>query len=95
LVGELDFEREMGESITEGPATMQDKDVRESEWDESAEEELAVVEKVVELLTVGKGKQKVAPMRAKVYGVVEGPVSRLSKSTSICANIFAYSVTDA
>jgi hypothetical protein len=40
LVGELDLERVMGESVTEGPATMQattqDKDTGESKWDESA-----------------------------------------------------------
>jgi hypothetical protein len=62
---------------------------------DTAEEELVAVAKAVELLTVGKGKWKAAPARAKVYGVVDGPVSDLSKLTSICANIFAYSVTDA
>jgi hypothetical protein len=75
LVGELDLERAMGESVVEGLATMQattqDEEVGESERDESAEEEPAAAEKVVESLTVGKGKQKVAPTRAKVYGAVE------------------------
>jgi hypothetical protein len=37
-----------------------------------------VVEKAVELSTVGKGKQKVAPARAKVYAEVDGPVSTLT-----------------
>jgi hypothetical protein len=45
-------------------------------------------------LTVGKGKRKVAPARAKVYAVVDGPVSRLSKSTSIHTNTYSYSATD-
>jgi hypothetical protein len=52
LVGELDLERAMGESVAEGPATTQattqDEDVRESEREVSAEEESAVAEKVVE-----------------------------------------------
>jgi hypothetical protein len=81
LVGELDLERAMGESIVEGPAMTQamtqDEEIRESERDESAKEELAVVVKAIELLTVRKGKQKAAPTRAKVYGAVEGPVSNL------------------
>jgi hypothetical protein len=81
LVGELDLERAMGESIAEGlamtQAMTQDKEIGESERDESAEEELAVVAKAVESLTVGKGKGKAAPARAKVYGAVEGPVSIL------------------
>jgi hypothetical protein len=83
LVGELDLERVIGESVAEGPATMQamtqDEEVGESERDESAE-------KVIESSTVGKGKWKVVPARAKVYGEVDGPVSRLPKSTSICTN---------
>jgi hypothetical protein len=87
LVGELDMERAMGESITEGLATMQvttqDKNVRESEREESVEEEPAVVEKAVESSTVGKGKQKVAPARAKVYMTVDEPVSDLPKPTLI------------
>jgi hypothetical protein len=81
LVGELDLERAMGESIMEGPATMQattqDEDIGESEWKVSAEEESAA-EKFVESSTVGKGKRKVAPSRAKVYAEVDGPVSRLT-----------------
>jgi hypothetical protein len=47
LIGELDLERVMGESVAEGPATTQvttqDKDVRESKWEELAEEESAAV----------------------------------------------------
>jgi hypothetical protein len=78
LIGELDLERALGESIAEGPATTQDKEVGESEREESAEEELAVAEKVVESLTVRKGKQKAAPTRAKVYAAVDGLVSTLT-----------------
>jgi hypothetical protein len=77
LVGELDLERAMGESIAEGLAMTQDKEVGESEWDESAVEEPEAAVIVVESSTVGKGKWKVAPTRAKVYGEVEGPVSSL------------------
>jgi hypothetical protein len=81
LVRELDLERAMGESVAEGLATMQamtqDEEIRESRWDESVEEELAAVERVVELSTVGEGKRKAAPARAKVYGAVEGLVSSL------------------
>jgi hypothetical protein len=47
LVGKLDLERAMGESVAEGPATtqvtMQDEEVGESEWDELAEEEPVAV----------------------------------------------------
>jgi hypothetical protein len=57
---------------------MQDEDVGESEQEESAEEELAAAVKAIELLTVGKGKRKVAPARAKVYEEVEGPMSSLT-----------------
>jgi hypothetical protein len=93
LVGELDLERAMGENVTEGPATTQattqDEEVGESEWDESAEEEPAAAAIVGESSTVGKGKRKVAPTRAKVYAEVDGPVSLLLKSSSICANTFA------
>jgi hypothetical protein len=82
LIGELDLERAMGESVVEGPATMQvttqDEEVGESEREESADEELAAVEKVVELLTVRKGKWKAALTRAKVYAEMDGPVSRLT-----------------
>jgi hypothetical protein len=78
LIGELDLERAMGESVTEGPetmqATMQDKEIGESEREESAEEELVVAAIVVELSTVGKGKRKAALARAKVYAEVEGLV---------------------
>jgi hypothetical protein len=94
LVNELDLERAMAESVAEGPATTQDGEVGESKWEESAEEELAAVEIVVESSTVGKGKGKAAPARAKVYAAVDGPVSRLSKSTSIHANKYSYSATD-
>jgi hypothetical protein len=52
------------------------------------------VDKVIESSTVGKGKQKVAPARAKVYAVVDGLVSVLLKLLSTCASTFAYSVTD-
>jgi penicillin-binding protein 1A len=87
LVAELDLERAMGESVVEGlattQATTQDKEVGESEQDELAEEEPEVAEKVIELSTVGKGKQKVAPARAKMYAEVEGLVSNLPRSTLI------------
>jgi hypothetical protein len=92
LVAELDLGRAMGESMAEGlattQATTQDEEVGESERDELAE-------RVIESSTIGKGKQKVAPARAKVYGAVEGPVSTLLKSSSICANTDSYSATDA
>jgi hypothetical protein len=42
------------------------------------EEELAAAEKAVESSTVGKGKRKAAPARAKVYTEMDGPVSRLT-----------------
>jgi hypothetical protein len=45
---------------------------------ESAEEEPAVAEKVIESSTVGKGKQKVVPARANVYAEMDGPVSCLT-----------------
>jgi hypothetical protein len=95
LVPELDLERAMGESVAEGPAMTQDKEVGESKRDESVEEEPKLVAKVIELSTVGKGKQKVVPARAKVYGEVDGPVSDLPKSSSIRTNTYAHSVTDA
>jgi hypothetical protein len=59
----------------------------------SAEEEPVAAEKGGESSTVGKGKRKAAPARAKVYAAVDGPVSRQAKSTSICTNMSAYSVT--
>jgi hypothetical protein len=81
LIGELDLERAMRESIAEGPATTQattqDEEVRESEREESAEEEPAAAEKVVESSTIGKGKRKAAPSRAKVYTAMDEPVSHL------------------
>jgi hypothetical protein len=99
LVNELDLERAMAESVAEGPATTQattqDGEVGESEREESAEEVPAAAEVVVESSTVGKGKGKAAPARAKVYAAVDGPVSRLFKSTSIRANTHSYSATDA
>jgi hypothetical protein len=58
------------------------------------EEGPAAAEVVVESSTVGKGKRKVAPARAKVYAAVDGPVNHLFKSTSIHANTYSYSVTD-
>jgi hypothetical protein len=94
LIGELDLERAMGESVVEGPAMMQDEEVGESEQDESAEEAPEAAEKVIESSTVGKGKRKAVPTRAKVYAVVDGPVSRLFKSTSIHTNTYSYSATD-
>jgi hypothetical protein len=82
LIGELDMERAMAESVAEGPATtqatMQDGEAGESEWEELAEEGLAAMEVVVESLTVGKGKWKAAPARAKIYAAVDGPVSTLT-----------------
>jgi hypothetical protein len=74
---------------------MQDEEVGESEQDELVEEEPELAAKVVELLTVGKGKRKVAPTRVKVYGEVDGPVSDMLKLLSICTNTYAHSVTDA
>jgi hypothetical protein len=74
--------------------TTQEGEVGESEQEESAEEEPAAAERVVESSTVGKGKRKVAPARAKVYAAVDGPVSRLSKSMSIHANKYSHSATD-
>jgi hypothetical protein len=93
LTNELDLERAMAESVAEGPATMQDGEARESEQEESVEEEPAAAEKAVKSSTVGKGKRKAAPARAKVYAAVDGPVRRQAKSTLICMNISAYSAT--
>jgi hypothetical protein len=78
LVNELDLERAMAESVAEGPATTQDNKVGESEREESAKEEPAAAEKAVESSTVGKGKRKAAPTRAKIYAAVDGPVSTLT-----------------
>jgi hypothetical protein len=81
LIGELDMERAMAESVAEGPATTQattqDGEAGESEWEELAEEGPAAAEKAVESSTIGKGKRKVAPARAKVYAVMDEPVSDL------------------
>jgi hypothetical protein len=71
------MERAMAESVAEGPATTQDEEVGESEREESAEEEPAAAEKGVESSTVGKGKWKAAPARAKVYAAMDEPVSDL------------------
>jgi hypothetical protein len=77
----------MAESIMEGLATMQattqDEDIGDSEQEESVEEEPAAAEKIVESSTVGKGKRKAAPARAKVYATMEEPVSDLPESTLI------------
>jgi hypothetical protein len=79
----LDLERAMGESVVEGlammQATTQDEDVGESKREVSVKEEWAAAEKVVESSTIGKGKQKAEPTRAKVYVEVDGPVSHLFK----------------
>jgi hypothetical protein len=78
LIGELDMERAMAESVAEGPATTQDGEAGESEREESAEEGLAAAEVVVESSMVGNGKWKAAPARAKIYAAVDGPVSTLT-----------------
>jgi hypothetical protein len=83
LVNKLDLERTMAASVAEGPATMQDEEAGESEREESAEEAPEAAAAVVESSTVGKGKRKAAPARAKVYVAVDGLVSRLIYSTSI------------
>jgi hypothetical protein len=72
----------MAESVAEGPATTQattqDEDIGESEREVSVEEELVAAENIIESSTIGKGKRKVAPARAKVYTEVDGPVSNLA-----------------
>jgi hypothetical protein len=93
LVNELDLERAMAESVAEGPATTQDREAGESEREELADEEPAVAEVAIESSTVGKGKQKAALTRAKVYAAVDGPVCRQAKSRLIHTNISAYSAT--
>jgi hypothetical protein len=82
IIAELDLERAMEESVAEGPAMMQattqDEDVDESERDESAgeeEPEAAEVPIAAEALTIGKGKQKAAPAKTKVFSEVYRPVS--------------------
>jgi hypothetical protein len=87
LIGELDLERAMGESVAEGLATTQvttqDEEIRESKQEESAEEEPVAAEKAVGSSTVGKGKWKAEHIRAKVYAAVDELVHDLPKSTSI------------
>jgi hypothetical protein len=79
-VAELDLEREMGESIAEGPAMTQDEEVGKSECDElMGEKELKAVAKVIKLSTVSKGKQKVAPVKMKVYSEIDGLVGGSAK----------------
>jgi hypothetical protein len=82
FIGELDMERAMGESVVEGlattQATAQDEEIGESKWEELAYKEPAAAEKVVESLTIRKGKGKAAPARAKVYAEMDGPVSNLT-----------------
>jgi hypothetical protein len=82
LVNELDLERVMAQSVAEGPATTQattqDEEVGESEREESVEEEPAAAEAAVESSTVGKGKRKAVPARAKVYAEMDEPVSDLT-----------------
>jgi hypothetical protein len=82
LVNELDLERAMAESVAEGPAmtqaTTQDEEAGESKREELAEEEPAAAEVVVESSTVGKGKRKAAPTRAKVYAPMDEPVSSIT-----------------
>jgi hypothetical protein len=81
LIGELDLERAMAESVVEGPATMQattqDGEAGESEREESVEEGLVAVVVAVESSMVGKGKRKAAPARAKVYTEMDEPVSTI------------------
>jgi hypothetical protein len=88
------LERALGESIVEGPATtqvtMQDEEIGESKQEESADEEPAAVEKAVKSSTVGKGKRKVVPTRAKVYMEVDGLVSTL---TSHCQYTLTHLLT--
>jgi hypothetical protein len=88
LVNELDLERAMAESVAEGPATTQattqDEEAGESEREESVEEEPVAAEKAVESSTVGKGKRKAAPARAKVYATMDEPVSSV-----ICRRVSA------
>jgi hypothetical protein len=99
FVAELDMERTMGEIIAEGLAmiqvTIQDEEVSESERDESVgEEEPEVVAVMVESWTIGKGKRKAAPTRAKVFSKVDGPVSNSAEvaiNTQLTHN--AHSVT--
>jgi hypothetical protein len=58
---ELDMERVIGESIMEGPATMQDEEIGESKREVLAEEELAAAVKAVKSSTIRKGKRKAGP----------------------------------
>jgi hypothetical protein len=84
LVVELDLERAMGESMANRPAmtqaTMQDKNVGESEQDELVgEEEPEAAAIAVESSTISKGKQKVVPAKTKVFSKVHGPISQSAK----------------
>jgi hypothetical protein len=72
----------------------QDEEIGESKQDMSTEEEPEVATKVIKLLTIGKGKWKAVPARAK-DGAVEGLVSTLLKLLSTCVNTNSYSATDA
>jgi hypothetical protein len=51
------------------------------------------VAKAVELSTIGKGKQKVAPMKMKVYSKVDGPVSESGEVVNMQLTHHAHSVT--
>jgi hypothetical protein len=65
LVVELDLERVMGKSIMKGPATTQattqDKEIGESEQDESVEEAPEAMEKVIESSIIGRGSRRRHP----------------------------------
>jgi hypothetical protein len=74
---------------------MRRQDKREQQEWEWAELEAELDEKQVEYIRQMNAKGKTAPTRAKVYGVVEGPVSLLVKSLSSCANTNTYSATNA
>jgi hypothetical protein len=97
-INELDLERAMALSVAEGLATMQvttqDEEVGESEREELAEEDLAAAEKAVESSTVGKGKRKAAPARAKVYATMDELVSSTTWRR-LTALTHSYSVTNA
>jgi hypothetical protein len=89
---------ELEEKEAEYIQQLNEKEIDEDKFRElveSREGELEVVDKVIESSTISKGKQKAVPTRAKVYMAVDEPVSDLVKSSSIYANTFAYSVTDA
>jgi hypothetical protein len=77
---ELDLERVMGESVAEGTAmtqaTTQDKRtsarVSGMSWWGDKECEAAMI--AVESSTIGKGKYKAVPARAKIFSKVDGLV---------------------